>query len=163
MIKRSWAWDLNTMVSILPDLPPPHPFLRCHFANKGCLIRVRLKPAFWAKAYHPRLTYFVSEPTTKATPVGVDFYWIEQRGEQFGPFGSLVPIQLHNQTGRGFFRCNGTSQLWECRISIFEQQGEQFELFEHLVPIQVFTTKLAGLSFPAMHWPGRVWCQSVIE
>ena len=24
-----------------------------------------------------------------------------------GPFGNLIPIQLHNQTGRGFFRCAG--------------------------------------------------------
>lgn len=66
--------------------------------------------AFWAKAYHGDFTSYVSDPTTEDTPVGVDFYWIEERGEQFGSFGSLVPLQHHNQTGRGYFRCGGRSK-----------------------------------------------------
>ena len=47
----------------------------------------------------------VSDPTTNDTPVGVDFYWIGETGDQFGPYGALYPLQLHNQTGRGIFRC----------------------------------------------------------
>merc|ERR1719221_2162117 len=68
--------------------------------------------AFWNKAYSER-TSFVSDPTTESTPVGVDWYLVEERdgvkllGDQFGPFGSLLPVQLNNQTGRGFFRCAG--------------------------------------------------------
>ncbi|KAL7534025.1 hypothetical protein ACHAXR_005587 [Thalassiosira sp. AJA248-18] len=60
--------------------------------------------AFWYRAYSA-LTFYVSDPTTGSTPVGVDFHVIGERGEQFGPFGALYPIQLHNQTGRGYFRC----------------------------------------------------------
>mmetsp|Transcript_39110 Transcript_39110/g.94141 ORF Transcript_39110/g.94141 Transcript_39110/m.94141 type:complete len:376 (-) Transcript_39110:222-1349(-) len=64
--------------------------------------------AFWYQAYSVS-TQFVSDPTSGSTPVGVDFYWIGERGDQFGPFGSLIPLQLYNQTGRGVYRCNGTS------------------------------------------------------
>jgi len=39
--------------------------------------------------------------------VGVDFYEIGERGNQFGPYGALYPLQLNNQTGRGVFRCTG--------------------------------------------------------
>jgi len=60
--------------------------------------------AFWDKAYQTD-TIVVSDPTTKDTPVGVDFYFIGERGDQFGPYGALYPLQLHNQTGRGVFRC----------------------------------------------------------
>jgi len=61
--------------------------------------------AFWYRAYSEELTYMVSDPTSGSTPVGVDFYVIGERGDQFGPFGALYPIQLHNQTGRGYYRC----------------------------------------------------------
>ena len=37
---------------------------------------------------------------------GVDFYWIGERGKQFGPYGALYPLQINNQTGRGVFRCS---------------------------------------------------------
>ena len=50
----------------------------------------------------------VSDPTSGSTPVGVDFYVIGERGDQFGPFGALYPIQLHNQTGKGYYRCAGS-------------------------------------------------------
>jgi hypothetical protein len=46
----------------------------------------------------------VSDVTTGDTPVGVDFNWIGERGEQFGPFGVLYPFA--NQTGRGHYRCS---------------------------------------------------------
>ncbi len=39
---------------------------------------------------------------------GVDFYFIGERGDQFGPYGALYPLQLNNQTGRGVFRCTET-------------------------------------------------------
>lgn len=65
---------------------------------------------FWGRHYDPKFTKFVSEPTKKDTPVGVDFYRIGKRitdTDQFGPFGELHPVQKYNQTGRGFFRCAG--------------------------------------------------------
>jgi len=62
--------------------------------------------AFWNKAYDD-ITAYVSDPTKSSTPVGVDWYVIGERGSQFGPFGALYPVQVHNQTGRGFFRCAG--------------------------------------------------------
>jgi len=63
--------------------------------------------AFWGRFFEPILTQYVSDETTKDTPVGVDFYSISDRGDQFGPFGALSPLQLYNQTGRGYFRCGG--------------------------------------------------------
>ena len=62
--------------------------------------------AFWNRAYDD-VTVYVSDPTKGSTPVGVDWYFIGERGSQFGPFGALYPVQVHNQTGRGFFRCAG--------------------------------------------------------
>jgi len=62
--------------------------------------------AFWNQAYS-EITLYVSDPTSKPTPVGVDWYVIGERGQQFGPFGALYSAQLHNQTGRGYFRCEG--------------------------------------------------------
>ena len=51
----------------------------------------------------------ISDPTSGATPVGADFYFIGERGGeeggQFGPFGELIPLQKYNQTGRGYYRC----------------------------------------------------------
>mmetsp|Transcript_2542 Transcript_2542/g.3810 ORF Transcript_2542/g.3810 Transcript_2542/m.3810 type:complete len:648 (+) Transcript_2542:57-2000(+) len=64
--------------------------------------------AFWDRAYNSG-TVIVSDPTTGDTPVGVDFYLIGERGNQFGPYGALYPLQLNNQTGRGYFRCNDTN------------------------------------------------------
>ena len=61
--------------------------------------------AFWARAYRPDVTPIVSDPTTSDTPVGVDFYWVGEQGNQYGPFGVLYPMQ--NQTGRGLYRCEG--------------------------------------------------------
>lgn len=49
-------------------------------------------------------TIFVSDITDQDTPVGVDFYWTGEKGEQFGPFGVLYPWS--NETGRGYFRCS---------------------------------------------------------
>jgi len=60
--------------------------------------------AFWNQAYS-EITLYVSDPTSKPTPVGIDWYMIGERGQQFGPFGALYSAQLHNQTGRGYFRC----------------------------------------------------------
>ena len=50
-----------------------------------------------------QLTFFVLSAS------GVDFYLIGERGEQFGPFGALSPMQKFNQTGRGIFRCSDTN------------------------------------------------------
>jgi len=61
--------------------------------------------AFWSEALTPGVTRYVSDVTTKSTPVGTDFFEIGKPGQQFAPFGlELIPAQ--NVTGRGFFRCN---------------------------------------------------------
>mmetsp|Transcript_27195 Transcript_27195/g.46217 ORF Transcript_27195/g.46217 Transcript_27195/m.46217 type:complete len:673 (+) Transcript_27195:113-2131(+) len=62
--------------------------------------------AFWYRAYE-NTTTFVSDPTKESSPVGVDWYQIGERGDQFGPLGALTPVQRYNQTGRGLFRCGG--------------------------------------------------------
>jgi len=61
--------------------------------------------AFWDKMYSTN-TFWVSDPTTGSTPVGADFYLIGERGDQYGPFGALSPLQKYNQTGRGLYRCS---------------------------------------------------------
>lgn len=61
--------------------------------------------AFWSELYSTS-TLLVSDPTAGSTPVGVDFFWIGERGEQFGSLGALYPV--NNQTGRGYFRCSGS-------------------------------------------------------
>jgi len=66
--------------------------------------------AFWNQAYST-VTMFVSDPTEGSTPVGTDWYSIGERGSQYGHFGALYPVQLYNQTGRGFFRCAGEYTL----------------------------------------------------
>lgn len=61
----------------------------------------------------------MSDPTKRDNPVGVDFFRIENavswvngemirwgvKNEQFGPFGSLLPMQKNNQIGRGLYHC----------------------------------------------------------
>jgi len=68
--------------------------------------------AFWDEVY-TQGTIFVSDPVGGIgyTPVGVDFFAIGERGEQFGPFGARTPIQLYNQTGRGYFRCSDEASV----------------------------------------------------
>jgi len=60
--------------------------------------------AFWDENWTENRK-FISAPTQESSPVGVDWYQIGERGSQFGPFGALNPVQLYNQTGRGYFRC----------------------------------------------------------
>ena len=38
-------------------------------------------------------TIAVSDPTSRSYPVGVDFYRVGEKGDQFGPFGVLHPLQ----------------------------------------------------------------------
>jgi len=66
--------------------------------------------AFWSNAY-AESTVYVSDSTTGDSPVGVDFYLIGERGDQFGPFGALDPLQKDGQVGRGIFRCTGPPTL----------------------------------------------------
>ena len=63
----------------------------------------------WDEIYSSN-TVMVSDITTSSTPVGVDWYWIGEKSDQFGPFGEMIPMQLWNQTGRGLFRCGGSEQ-----------------------------------------------------
>jgi len=74
--------------------------------SKQWLVGIANYHAFWYKAYDTT-TIFVSDPTKESSPVGVDWYKIGERGDQFGPLGALTPIQRYNQTGRGVFRCAG--------------------------------------------------------
>ena len=74
--------------------------------SKAWLMGLSNYHAFWYRAYQ-NTTTFVSEPTKESTPVGVDWYRIGERGNQFGPLGALYPVQRYNQTGRGVFRCAG--------------------------------------------------------
>eukprot|EP00984_Skeletonema_dohrnii_P011244 scaffold4470_cov99-Skeletonema_dohrnii-CCMP3373.AAC.5 len=70
--------------------------------------------AFWDEVYtQDGGTEVVSDPVgaTGYTPVGVDFFLIGERGEQFGPFGARIPFQLYNQTGRGYFRCSDEASV----------------------------------------------------
>lgn len=52
------------------------------------------------------MTDIVSDPTTNDSPVGVDFYYVGERDNQYGPYGLLYPAQINNMTGRGYYRCN---------------------------------------------------------
>jgi len=61
--------------------------------------------SYWFQGSFGDLTVAVSDPTSGNSPVGVDFYRIAGRSHQFGPFGSLEPMQLNNETGRGSFSC----------------------------------------------------------
>ena len=65
--------------------------------------------AFWYRAYAYN-TIFVSDATKESSPVGVDWYRVGERGNQFGPLGALYPVQRYNQTGRGLFRCARESE-----------------------------------------------------
>ncbi len=76
------------------------------FTSKRWLQSVSNYHAFWYRAYATSTT-FVSAPTKESSPVGVDWYLIGERGDQFGPLGALAPVQRYNQTGRGLFRCAG--------------------------------------------------------
>lgn len=63
---------------------------------------------FWMEVFSPGTTMLISDPTTKDTPVGADFYFVEsfiraETSNQFGPFGALSPLQ--NITDRGWYRC----------------------------------------------------------
>lgn len=78
--------------------------------------------AFWYRAYATTTT-FVSAPTKESSPVGVDWYLISERGDQFGPLGALAPLQRHNQTGRGLFRCAGNMNNKNTRsLSTFDRK-----------------------------------------
>ncbi|KAL7537688.1 hypothetical protein ACHAXR_008009, partial [Thalassiosira sp. AJA248-18] len=72
--------------------------------------------AFWDKAFESR-TVAISDPTKgRSTPVGADFYRIGEKGDQYGPFGVLYPLQ--EPAGRGDFRCgkiNMTEKIAKCK------------------------------------------------
>jgi len=64
--------------------------------------------AFWDELYESR-TYYLSDPTKGATPVGVDVYEKAQnpKWDDYGPYGLLIP--LYNISGKGYFHCFGTN------------------------------------------------------
>lgn len=86
-----------------------------HWVSCSCIVIVIFCPArknllvscLLTLLCHPSYTedtIYVSDITAQDTPVGVDFYWAGEKGEQFGPFGVLYPWS--NETGRGYFRCS---------------------------------------------------------
>lgn len=74
--------------------------------------------AFWDNAFsglgdQDNSTLLISAPTTKGSPVGVDFYEMRRRNVAFetgihdydySPFGVLIPLVEYE--GSGFFHCN---------------------------------------------------------
>ena len=59
---------------------------------------------FWSGAYHPSISFLISEPTESDTPVGVDFFFVGEQDEMFGPWGALYPASEF--AGHGLFRCD---------------------------------------------------------
>ena len=62
--------------------------------------------AFWADLFEQR-TYYVSEPTSGKSIVGVDFYRIvsgTQGNDRYGPFGLLTAED--RMEGYGYFYCH---------------------------------------------------------
>ncbi len=58
--------------------------------------------AFWDGVY-TEVTHAVSDPTTRSSPIAVDFFRIGRRGEKYGPLGELIPAQT--PVGSGYFEC----------------------------------------------------------
>lgn len=60
--------------------------------------------AFWDDLFQQQ-TFYISDPATGSTPIGVDFYEIMMLSEfnDYGPFGLLKPAA--NITGAGYFHC----------------------------------------------------------
>ena len=80
--------------------------------------RKSITPYFWDNAFsglgdQDNSTLLISAPTTKGSPVGVDFYEMRRRNVAFetgiydydySPFGVLIPLVEYE--GSGFFHCN---------------------------------------------------------
>lgn len=49
--------------------------------------------AFWDRLYQDN-SKAVSNPTSKSDPIAVDFFFIEERGERYGPLGKLVQRRI---------------------------------------------------------------------
>jgi len=62
--------------------------------------------AFWMDFFSTK-SMLVSEPTSKSSPIGVDFSRIitGDDGKKYGPYGRLKPLALYE--GDGFFHCIG--------------------------------------------------------
>ena len=89
---------------VLPPFAVEHRRITLLYTNKS----IEYSIAFWDRVYTSR-TNMVSDPVTRTrgSPVGVDFFTIRERSDQFGPFGERHPLQKFNLTGRGHFRCAG--------------------------------------------------------
>jgi len=69
--------------------------------------------AFWSESYDVNRTFIISDPTSKSTPVDVDFFEMRRRVDNmqnevqftYGPFGALIPLMEYE--GTGFFHCIG--------------------------------------------------------
>ena len=63
--------------------------------------------AFWENVYNDK-TLFASDRTTQSSIIGLDFFNVGLKGEQYGPFGQLFP--LSEPKGSGFFSCVAGNQ-----------------------------------------------------
>lgn len=80
-------WTVESLINIVPEY---HGELIGFLSIVVISLRARCQPkhhlhlAFWGRDYSPQFTVLVSDTTRKDTPVGVDFYEIGERGDQFG-------------------------------------------------------------------------------
>lgn len=53
----------------------------------------------------------ISDPITEVTPIGVDFFEIQEMGPQYSPYGVLYPLTFPQ--GKGVSRCVEESVMKE--------------------------------------------------
>ena len=68
--------------------------------------------AFWDQSFNVNRTFIISDTTFGSSPVGVDFYEMRRRINEFlnpdihfsyGPYGAMIPLMDYE--GTGFFHC----------------------------------------------------------
>ncbi len=76
-------------------------FMKLIFFNSPCHTMVSTTTTR-EDVYNVR-TWFASQPTTQSSIIGIDFFRLGLKGEEYGPFGQLFP--LSDPLGSGFVRC----------------------------------------------------------
>ena len=73
---------------------------------------------------YSKQTKFASDPTSKSSIIGIDFYLLGQQGEEeFGPYGELFP--LSDPKGSGFMKCI------EDEVEVYSQQINYLRNYAH--------------------------------
>ncbi|KAL3800886.1 hypothetical protein ACHAW5_002037 [Stephanodiscus triporus] len=98
---------IYTHIQGMPGVEEGDIFWLCYTGRKWFGIKVNLVEMNTTLEGLMAMSVNFHDSTTRDSPVGVDFYRIGERGNQFGPFGALYPLQKYNQTGRGIWRCSG--------------------------------------------------------